>query len=65
MGHDFAKITGVIYISLTFGLMNSFFYYGNTSQFQVGLIIGLFTLTWTSDVMAYLTGSLFGKPQAF
>ncbi len=59
------KITGIIYISLPLGLMNSLFYFGGVDKVRISLILGLFILTWTSDVMAYLTGSLFGKHKLF
>lgn len=54
-------LTGYIYISVPFGLMNSLFYSGAIDQPQIGILIGMFVLIWTSDVFAYLTGSLIGK----
>ena len=54
-------ITGYIYIAIPFGLMNSLFYTGAIDKSQSGLLIGMFVLIWTSDVFAYLTGSMFGK----
>lgn len=59
------KITGIIYISVAFGLMNSLFYYGGVDNVRIGVILGLFILTWSSDVFAYLTGSMFGKHKLF
>ncbi len=54
-------ITGYIYIAVPFGLMNSLFYTGAIDKAQPGVLIGMFVLIWTSDVFAYLTGSMFGK----
>jgi phosphatidate cytidylyltransferase len=54
-------ITGYIYIVVPFGLMNSLFYTGSIDEPQTGILIGMFVLIWTSDVFAYLTGSMFGK----
>jgi len=54
-------LTGYIYISIPFGLMNSLFYSGAIDQPRIGILIGMFVLIWTSDVFAYLTGNLIGK----
>jgi len=54
-------ITGYIYIALPFGLMNSLFYSGAIDEAQSGILIGMFVLIWTSDVFAYLSGSMLGK----
>ncbi|MFK5855749.1 MAG: phosphatidate cytidylyltransferase [Bacteroidota bacterium] len=54
-------ITGYIYIAVPFGLMNSLFYTGAIDQSQSGILIGMFVIVWTSDVFAYLTGSMIGK----
>jgi len=54
-------ITGYIYIAVPFGLMNSLFFTGAIDKSQSGILIGMFILIWTSDVFAYLTGSMFGK----
>lgn len=54
-------ITGYIYISVPMGLMNSLFYFGAVDEPRVGILIGMFVLVWTSDIFAYLTGSMFGK----
>ncbi len=58
-------LTGYIYISIPFGLMNSFFYSGAVDQPRSGILIGMFVLIWTSDVFAYLTGSMIGKHKLF
>ncbi len=60
-----SKITGYIYISLPFGLMNSFYFTGAIPEPGYGILIGLFVLIWTSDIFAYLTGSMFGKHKLF
>ncbi|MAE07498.1 MAG: phosphatidate cytidylyltransferase [Bacteroidetes bacterium] len=54
-------LTGYIYISLPFGLMNSLFYSGAIHEPRSGILIGMFVLVWTSDIFAYLIGSMFGK----
>jgi len=54
-------ITGYIYVAVPFGLMNSLFYTGAIDAWQPDILIGMFVLIWTSDVFAYLTGSMFGK----
>ena len=54
-------LTGYIYISLPMGLMNSLFYFGAVDKPRLGILIGMFVLVWTSDIFAYLTGSMFGK----
>lgn len=59
------NLTGYIYISVPFGLMNSLFYSGAVDQSRIGILIGMFVLIWTSDVFAYLTGSLIGKHKLY
>ncbi len=58
-------LAGYIYVSLPFALMNSLFYTGAVDQPRVGILIGVFVLIWTSDIFAYLTGSMFGKHKLF
>lgn len=60
-----SSLTGYIYISIPFGLMNSFFYTGAIDKPRIGILIGVFVLIWTSDIFAYLTGSMFGKHKLF
>lgn len=55
------KLTGYIYISIPFGLMNSLFYSGAVDVPRVGILIGMFVLVWTGDIFAYLIGGMFGK----
>jgi len=59
--------SGLIYVSLSFGLLNVFYYMGNQSgeTFFPGVLIGVFLLTWTNDVFAYIVGSLLGKTKLF
>ncbi len=56
-----------IYVSLSFGLLNMLYYMGNQSgeTFFPGVLAGVFLLTWSNDVFAYLTGSAFGKTKLF
>ncbi|MBC8319115.1 MAG: CDP-archaeol synthase [Bacteroidetes bacterium] len=56
-----AILTGYIYISIPFGLMNSLFYSGAVGQPRIEILLGMFVIIWTSDVFAYLAGSMFGK----
>lgn len=58
-------LTGYLYIALPFGLMNSLFYTGAIAIPDPGIIIGVFIIIWTSDIFAYLTGSMFGKHRLF
>lgn len=59
------QLTGYIYISIPFGLMNSLFYTGAIDVPRYGILIGVFVLIWTSDIFAYLVGSKFGKNRLF
>ena len=58
-------LTGYIYVALPFALMNSLFYTGAVDQPRIGVLIGVFVLIWSSDIFAYLTGSIFGKYKLF
>ena len=58
-------LTGYIYVSLPFGLMNALYYTGAIDQPRAGILIGVFVLIWTSDIFAYLIGSMFGKHKLF
>ncbi len=57
--------TGYLYISLPMGLLNSLYYTGGMINYDPGVLIGIFVIIWTSDIFAYLTGSLFGKHRLF
>jgi phosphatidate cytidylyltransferase len=54
-------LTGYFYITVPFGLMSSLFYTGAVDKARPGILIAMFVLIWTSDVFAYLTGSMLGK----
>jgi phosphatidate cytidylyltransferase len=54
-------LTGFAYISIPFGLMNFFYVIPDSDTIQVGILIGLFVIVWSSDVFAYLVGSMIGK----
>ncbi|HEY9113919.1 MAG TPA: phosphatidate cytidylyltransferase [Bacteroidales bacterium] len=53
--------TGFVYVSIPFGLLNFFYIIPETDTFQVGILVGLFVIVWSSDVFAYLVGSMIGK----
>lgn len=59
--------SGFIYISLSFGLLNALYYMENQSgeAFFPGILLGIFLLTWSNDVFAYLIGSAIGKTKLF
>jgi len=65
--HPFASIAytvlGVIYISLSLSMFIAipFFVPGNGGSYNSFILIGYFTILWTSDTAAYLVGSRFGK----
>ena len=59
------NITGFIYISLPFGLLNSLYFTGAITEPHFGIILGVFMILWSSDIFAYLTGSMFGKHRLF
>ena len=57
--------TGYLYISIPFGLMNALFIIPGQEGYSTAILIGLFVLIWSSDVFAYLAGSMFGKHKLF
>lgn len=57
--------TAWIYVALPFGLLSSLFLTPASERFFDGILIGLFAIIWSSDVFAYLTGSMFGKHKLF
>ena len=57
--------TGYLYISVPFGLMNALYLVPGIDGYYKGVLLGLFVLVWTSDIFAYLTGSMFGKHRLF
>jgi len=58
---------GFIYVAVSFGLLNALYYMGNQSGdiFFPGVLLGIFLLTWSNDVFAYLTGSAIGRTKLF
>jgi phosphatidate cytidylyltransferase len=57
--------TAWLYISVPFGLLVSLYNIPQREGFFPGIIIGLFTIIWSSDVFAYLVGSMIGKTKLF
>ena len=57
--------TGFVFVAIPFGLMNALYFIPGFEGFSTAILIGLFVLVWTSDVFAYLTGSMFGKHRLF
>ena len=60
-------LSGFIYVSFSFALMNALYYTGDRSGeiFFPGVLPGLFLLVWTNDIFAYLVGSKIGKNRLF
>ncbi len=57
--------TGFFYVSLPFGLLNALFVLPDRGEYVIGILIGMFVIVWSSDIFAYLTGSMFGKHRLF
>lgn len=57
--------TAWLYISVPFGLLITLFNIPQREGFFPGIIIGLFAIIWSSDVFAYLVGSMIGKTRLF
>ena len=59
--------SGFLYVSVTFGLLNALYFMGIQSDetFFPGVLLGIFLLTWSNDVFAYLTGSALGRTKLF
>lgn len=68
-GHSWSRIglylTSYLYIAIPFGMMNALYIIPGQDTIQTGALIGLFTLTWSSDVFAYLVGSIIGKHRLY
>ena len=58
-------IFGIIYVGLTFGMLNFLFYHGFEGKETYHLILAFFIVIWTSDTFAYLTGVSIGKHKLF
>jgi len=57
--------TAWLYISVPFGLLVALYNIPQREGFFPGIVIGLFAIIWSSDVFAYLVGSMFGKTRLF
>lgn len=57
------SLSGVIYISIPFGLLSFIIFPGNApgSGFYPWILVGIFLIIWMYDSMAYVFGSLLGK----
>ena len=65
--HNIAmSLTGIIYISLPFGLMIYFFDpVVHTGPLHYGIVLGFLLILWLNDTGAYFVGSLVGKHKLF
>ena len=57
--------TGFFYVAFPFGLLNALFYLPGHDEPLTGILIGMFVIVWSSDIFAYLTGSMFGRHRLF
>ncbi len=57
--------TGWFYVAIPFGLLCTLFLTPASENYFIGILIGLFVIIWSSDVFAYLTGSMIGKHKLF
>lgn len=53
------NITGVIYVSIPFAILNYVAFPDN--KYEPRLVLGVLFLVWVNDAAAYIFGSLFGK----
>ncbi len=58
-------VFGIIYVGMTFGLLNFLFYHGYKGAETFHFILAFFAVIWTSDTFAYLTGVSIGKHRLF
>ena len=56
---------GILYVGLTFGMLNFLFYHGYQGKETFHFILAFFAVIWASDTFAYLTGVTFGKHKLF
>jgi phosphatidate cytidylyltransferase len=56
---------GWFYVAVPFGLMCTLYLTPASETYFSGILIGLFAIIWSSDVFAYLTGSMIGKHKLF
>ncbi len=59
------SIFGILYVGLTFGMMNLLFFPGKMGIETYHFILAFFIILWTSDTFAYLSGISFGKHKLF
>lgn len=59
------SITGILYVAVPFGMMNSFFYLKSGNVAAPWVLLALFVLVWVNDVFAYLAGSTLGRHKLF
>jgi len=57
--------TAFFYVAIPFGLLNALFFVPDRDESLIGILIGMFVIVWSSDIFAYLTGSMFGKHRLF
>jgi len=60
-----ACFTAFFYVALPFGLLNALFVLPDREGYHTGILIGTFVIVWSSDIFAYLAGSMFGKHRLF
>ncbi len=56
-----AYLAAYFYVSIPFGLMNALFLTKGKLDFSPAILISLFVIIWSSDIFAYLVGSMIGK----
>lgn len=56
-----ACFAGYLFVTIPFALMNALYFSDESGNFHPGIIIGMLVIIWSSDVFAYLVGSMFGK----
>lgn len=54
-------LLGIIYISFALSMFIAIPFFAGGGSYQSFILIGYFTILWTSDTAAYLVGSRFGK----
>lgn len=60
-----ATVMGIIYVTVPFGMMNSFFYLKSADIAIPWILLALFILVWVNDVFAYLAGTTIGRHKLF
>lgn len=57
--------TAYFYVAVPFALLNTFFAFSYNEPFDGFLLIAVLVIIWCNDILAYLTGSFFGKHRLF